>query len=335
MSKILLRIFLIVMIFISVCGCQPQEQDISSPVVEPETETLPVKDPIIEIVVQPEPTVPIEPEPTLEANEIQVDTEVQQPEPETKESEFYQRCDDLFKTYVDDNGNVNYKMLRRKRLELIKIVRFIEELDPAKLMVWSRNEKLAFWINTYNVLTIQCLIDNYPIKPRRFLFIYPDESIMQIPGAWDKKYFRIMGLEYTLREIEREILAKRFGDPRIFFALSYASKSSAFLRNEPYRPDSLDRQLDEQVEKFLKSTRGIKIDHNKKIVYLSDIFNWYKQTFLDSEYAKIKKFRDREPHIHAYLNFIANYIGPDDIKYVISKDYEIEFQMYDWHLNEQ
>ena len=201
-------------------------------------------------------------------------------------------------------------------------------------MSWSNNEKIAFWINAHNIFTLKLIIDNYPIQPKWYLINYPDSSIMQIVGGREKKYFKIMGMEYTLREIEKEILMKRFRDPRIFFALSYASMGGAFLLNEPYYPDKLDQQLDEQARKFLLSSRGLRIDRTKKIIFLADIFNWYKPVFI-AKYGSIKKFRDRQPHIQSYLNFIVDYISPDNVGYFESANYKVEFQLYDWHLNEQ
>ena len=246
------------------------------------------------------------------------------------------KCTDLFATFVDKNGRVNYNLLRRKRAKLFAIARDFENIHPAEPLSWSQNEKVAFWLNAYNIFTLKLVIDNYPIEPSPYLsLIYPENSIMQIPGAWTKKYFKVQGLEYTLREIEREILLQRFGDLRVCFALSYANLSSAFLRNEPYYPDKLDKQLDEHVKKYLSSPRGLRIDNEKKTVYLSSIFNRYKEFFVNSKYAKIKKFRDQPTHIRAYLNFVINYIPPEKAKSLESKGYAVDFLRYDWQLNEQ
>jgi len=247
---------------------------------------------------------------------------------------FYDACERIFTTYVDEEGLVDYKTLRRKRAELIAAVREFDEVHPVQKMSWTDNEKIAFWINAHNIFTLKLIVDNYPIQPRWYLINYPDSSIMQIVGGREKKYFKVMGMEYTLREIEKEILMTRFRDPRIFFALSYASMGGAFLRNEPYYPDKLDQQLDEQARKFLSSHRGLRIERNKKIVFLSDIFNWYKAVFVE-KYASIKKFRAREPAVQAYLNFIVNYVSPDNVGYFESNNYAVRFQLYDWHLNEQ
>jgi len=247
---------------------------------------------------------------------------------------FYDACDHIFATYVDKEGLVDYNTLRRKRAELINAVRRFDQVHPAQKMSWTNNEKIAFWINAHNIFTLKLIVDNYPIQPRWYLINYPDSSIMQIVGGRDKKYFNIMGMEYTLREIEKEILMKRFGDPRIFFALSYASMGGAFLRNEPYYPEKLDQQLDEQTRKFLSRPRGLRIDKNNKIIFLADIFNWYKPAFIE-KYGSVKKFRARQKHIQSYLNFVAGYVSTENVGYFESDNYKVEFQLYDWRLNEQ
>jgi hypothetical protein len=240
----------------------------------------------------------------------------------------------IFTTYVDEAGNVDYQTLRRKRADLIPLLRKLNNLHPAEIMSWSQKEKMAFWINAHNIFTLKLIIDNYPIEPRWYLINYPDSSLMQIPGGRTKRYFKVMGMEYTLREIEREILLKRFGDPRVCFTLSYASAGGAFLRNEAYRADKLDEQLDEQTKRFLADPRGLKIDHVKKVFFISDIFSWYEEYYVE-KYGQVKRFRDRNADIQAYLNFIVDRVSADTAKQLKTKPYPVRSLMYNWHLNEQ
>ncbi len=259
----------------------------------------------------------------------------QKPDFEVSAPDLYEKCKYVLATFVDKHGRVDYKKLRRKRAKLIAATRAFSDIDPREYFPWSPNEKIAFWINAYNVMTLKVVIDNYPIKHHRIKTLrYPKNSIMQINSPWTKKYFDVMGIEYTLREIEREILMARFKDPRICFTFSYAALGSALLRNEPYHADRLDKQLDDQVRKFLATPHGLRIDHQEKTVRLADIFNWYKSDFIE-KYGDIKKFRDRPAHIQAYLNCIVKYISSDNLKYIESKDYEVKFLKYDWRLNEQ
>jgi len=283
---------------------------------------------------------PAEEESTEQEKEIIAEPEIELAQQavtklDAKKPDFYEMYKKLLDTYVDKNGMVDYRTLRRKRNELYKIVKEFDNIHPADYMAWSREEKIAMWINAYNVFTLKLIIDNYPIQPVWYMKImYPENSIMHILGAWKKKYFNIMGIEYTLNEIEREILLNRFEDPRICFTLSYASMGGAYLRNEPYYPEKLDEQFDEQIKKFLSDNRGLTISKSDRIIYLSDIFNWYEEDFIEA-YGKIKKFRQKDDDIRSYLNFIIDYLTEDDVKFLESKDYTVKFVRYDWHLNEQ
>lgn len=260
--------------------------------------------------------------------------------PKTTADIFYAEYNKVLANYVNKDGNVNYSRLRRKRGELFTAVKALDKIKPEEFMAFSKNEKKAFWINAHNIFTLKLIIDNYPIQPitlmgRKLMILYPDNSIMQIPGGREKTIFNVIRFEYTLKEIEREQLLKDFKDPRVIFALTYASKGAAFLRPEAYKAEKLDEQLDDQVRKFVRNNKGLKINRTERIVHLSDMFNWYKQELLESKYGKIKKFRKYKPHVRASLNLIANYLTDEDAEFIESQNYTVKFQIFDWHLNEQ
>ncbi|MBL7214355.1 MAG: DUF547 domain-containing protein [Phycisphaerae bacterium] len=238
---------------------------------------------------------------------------------------------------ITKGGLVNYSTLRRKRNDLILAMKELKDLNPAVLMTLDKNQRIAFWINTYNICTLKLVVDNYPIEPKIYMIFYPDNSIMQISGNWrTKTFFKIQGLEYTLEEIEQDFLLKRYEDPRICFALSYASLGGATLRNEPYTAEKLDEQLDDQVKQYLTLPRGLQFDKEANILYLSNLFTMHqhRELFLSSEYASIMKFRDRKPEEQAWLNFLWNYLSEDDKRYLETTSPAIKFIKYDWLLNE-
>jgi len=192
---------------------------------------------------------------------------------------FYTYCQAVFDLCVNDNGDVDYSRLKRKRSDLLNAFKILETIHPAQIMAMDDAEKQAFWINTYNLCTLKLIIDNYPIEPKWYMILYPKNSIMQISTPWTKNYFKVQGLEYNLEEIERELLLERFKDPRICFALSNAARGGAFLRKEAYRGQTLSGQLDEQVRKYLSSPRGLKWDNENKTLYISNLFNMYRDIF--------------------------------------------------------
>jgi len=343
----------------SISNCQPNEelapitqqlstqitpQPETKPEPKPKSESDPKTESDPEPETKPEPKPKPEPEPEDEQQaerQQQPDSEPptgieEQPQIQPRRTIINAKYNHILSTYVDKNGMVDYWNLRKKRIELITLARELDNLHPAEYLSWPDKEKIAFWINAYNAFTLKLIIDNYPIEPLFYMFMYPDNSIRQIKGPWRKHFFNVMGLQYTLREIESEILLQKFEDPRVCFALSYASMGGAFLANKAYQPDKLDKQLDEQIKKFLASPRGMRIDHKKKIIYLSDIFNWsWNKPHFIKKFGSIKRFRERKPHIRAYFNFIIDYIPQENIKYLQSLDYTVNSLKYDWNLNEQ
>ncbi|MCK4999294.1 MAG: DUF547 domain-containing protein [Anaerohalosphaera sp.] len=248
---------------------------------------------------------------------------------------FYKKYGNILAEYVDKDGNVNYRKLRRKRGDLYSATRELDQ-HTAEFFFSSKAQKKAFWINTHNALTLQLIVNNYPIEKRIFAgFLYPENSIKQIAEGRNRAYFNVIEFDYKLEEIEKEELLEGFKDIRVPFALSFACMGSANLRNEVYEPNKLDEQLDDQVRKFVRSDKGVKIDKAKKVVYLSDIFNWYKDDFINSKFAQIKKFRKYDPHIKSVLNFIVGYMKPEDAEYIESQSFEVDFQPFNWWLNEQ
>jgi len=260
------------------------------------------------------------------------------PEPEVKWHKdwkaFYEAYATLLKTYVDDKGDVDYFELRRKRLDLIGVQNAMEAIKLAEYEQWETAEKAAFWINAHNICALRVVVDNYPIKPRwPFNLMYPN-GIMQIPGARTKIYFRLVEREYSLTEMERDRLLKQFGDVRYMFALSHATRGAGFLRTEPFYPDRLDKQVDEQVRRFLKSPRGLRIDRDAGVVQLSDMFIWYKDTFI-AKYGQVRRFRNQPDDVRAYLNFVFDFLPEAQTEYLLNRTFTVTYISYDWALNDR
>jgi hypothetical protein len=245
---------------------------------------------------------------------------------------------EILAKYVNADGLVNYNRLRMYRSLLYRIVDRLADIKPEVYITWSRNEKIAFWINAYNICTLKGIIDNYPISPSRIMLLfYPADSVMHIRGLRNETYFMIMGIQYTLDEIERDILLARFDEPRICFAVNYGTIGSAPLRNEPYMGKLLEKQLDAQVGNYFIRAGGLKIDENNGVVYISPLFKiyqWRQDAFI-KRYGTDKLFRDRAPFDAAILNFIKDYVSDPNADFLKRRQYSIEYIKYNWQLNEQ
>ncbi|MEK9628391.1 MAG: DUF547 domain-containing protein [Nitrospinota bacterium] len=175
----------------------------------------------------------------------------------------------------------------------------------------SRDEKLAFWINTYNILAAKMVTDNYPLKS-----IKDAGSIFT--RVWKKPAGFVAGKERTLNEIEHEILRK-MDEPRIHVAIVCASVSCPDLRLEAFTADSLNDQLDDQMKSFLKSSeKGLRLDRKRNRVYLSSIFKWFEEDFETRG---------------GVLKFIGNYVPPEVAKNLKRPGIKVSYMDYNWGLN--
>jgi hypothetical protein len=251
---------------------------------------------------------------------------------------FHDKCADILKEFVHDNGMVDYQGLRRKRLELRAVLREFDRLEPSEYESWPKEDKIAFWINVYNLQKLRIITDNYPIKPSsRILTIFyrGTNNIRHIEEKIAEHKFLVMDEEFTFAAIEKLYFRGESDDPRIFFAISNGCLSSPPLRNEPYYGRSLNEQLDEQTRRFLSSPRAFSIDREKEKVYLSALFqsSWYGIEFI-KKFAIDRKFKDQPAQTRAVLNFITNYISKEDVTFLETGNYTIKYMTYDWTIND-
>lgn len=235
-------------------------------------------------------------------------------------------------SYVDDDGMVNYKGLKSDRQILDKFIDELGGIDRGRYEKWSDRQKIAFWLNAYNALTLKAIIDHYPIKSSWLKSrIYPKNSIRQIDGVWTKLKFNVMGEGVTLEHIEHGILRKEFGEPRIHMAMVCAAIGCPSLRNEPYTGEKLADQLDDQSLKFLLDPSKFRIRDER--AYLSPIFKWFGEDFVES-FGQNAEFKYCKNPKRAVLGFVKKY-AVEPFSYTSEVICAIKYLDYDWSLNEQ
>jgi len=213
----------------------------------------------------------------------------------------------VLKEYVDDQGKVNYGKLKENRTDLDA---FLEKVRNANIDEMSDAEQKAFWINAYNALTLQTIIDHYPVKSIRFINF----------GLVWKMSKHVAQEKHSLGDIEHEIL-RPLGDPRIHFALNCASIGCPKLPKKPFDPQQLDQQLDFETRRFMNDTEKVRLDREENILYHSELLNWYEDDFLFVAEDK--------------LSYIKEYLNEDDRAYLNSHEVVLKKIKYDWNLNKQ
>lgn len=228
-------------------------------------------------------------------------------------------------------GRVAYENMRRSEAyrEYLELSYVLNRMDLGSLR--SREERLAFWINLYNVLVIHGVIE-----------LGIRDSIKEIRGFLKRVQYRIGGMMFSPEDIEHGILRgnrrppysplRRFGggdtrlrymvdplEPRVHFALVCASLSCPPVG--VYTPEDLDRELDVAARTFINAG-GVVLDRGAKAMSLSRIFKWYAPDFGESMAER--------------LRFVAGFLYNEEDKEFLRKNADslrVDYQDYDWRLN--
>ncbi|MEM7395980.1 MAG: DUF547 domain-containing protein, partial [Verrucomicrobiota bacterium] len=185
----------------------------------------------------------------------------------------------ILKTYVQQDGLVDYAGIKKDRKRLDQFVVQMGKLDERTFTQLPEKQRLAFWINAYNALTLQGVINHYPMKSFRDV-----GSIFN--STQDKLKFKVMGKTMTLNHIEHKILRKEFNEPRLHVAINCAAYDCPRLRNDVYLPEKLESQLTEQSKEFIDHPDKFRIDTVKRKIYLSKIFKWLGDDWIPTYYGK-------------------------------------------------
>jgi len=166
--------------------------------------------------------------------------------------------------------------------------------------IWTKEDKLSYWINAYNAMTVDLILRHYPIK-----------SIKDIEKPWDQRHWKLGNKWYNLNDIEHKILRK-MNEPRVHFAMVCASVSCPKLLNQAFTSPNLDKQLTDVTKAFLNDSTKNNLSQNS--LKLSKIFQWFAKDFKENG---------------SLIDFLNQYS-----KTKISVKAKKDFKNYNWNLNE-
>ena len=129
----------------------------------------------------------------------------------------------------------------------------------------------AYWANLYNAVTLDVVLDDYPIKSIRSLGAFST-------GPWKREVVTVEGETLSLDNIEHDILRVDFATPYIHYMVNCASFGCPNLRAELWTADGLDADQKTAAAAFINSDRGVKIRKDGRIA-VSKIFNWFSEDF--------------------------------------------------------
>ncbi|XP_062101403.1 uncharacterized protein LOC133807231 [Humulus lupulus] len=238
----------------------------------------------------------------------------------------------IFEAYTSEDGkHVDYVSIHGSE-EFARYLRIVEELQRVELQEMTREEKLAFFINLYNMMAIHAIL----------LWGHPAGALERRRLFGDFRYV-VGGSTFSLSSIQNGILrgnqrppynlmkpfnakdkrskvALPYPEPLVHFALVSGNQSGPALRC--YSPGNIDKELMESACNFLRRG-GVIIDFEAKVASLSKMLKWFSIDFGKNEIEVLK--------------FVSNYLDPAVSEALLgvlaNSQLKVTYQPYDWRLN--
>lgn len=157
---------------------------------------------------------------------------------------------------------------------LNQVVEAMERRAPSRM---ARDERFAYWVNLYNAVTLQIVLENHPVRSIRDI---PSRTLdpRGLTGPWRTPRVVVEGRRLTLDQIEHAILRPQFRDPRVHYAVNCASIGCPNLKTSAWRAETLDADLDAAARAFVNHPRGVSVDAGGK-VSASSLYRWFASDF--------------------------------------------------------
>ena len=211
-------------------------------------------------------------------------------------------------------ARLDYKTFAGSSADRRALKGYLSLLARTPVSALNRREQMAFWINLYNALTIEVVLDHYPVASIRDIDISPG---LLASGPWGKELITVEGENLTLNDIEHRILRPVWNDPRLHYAVNCASIGCPNLQPVAWTGANLERTLDKAARQYINDPRGVRIQGDKVVV--SRIFDWF-----------IKDFGNSEAKVLAHLKTFAE----ANLKAELNRINDLDSTEYDWSLND-
>jgi hypothetical protein len=196
-------------------------------------------------------------------------------DPDATQSIDHGGWDQLLDRYlIKKKNNINrfaYKAVSED--DHYKLKAYITSLGNTKISNYNRDEQLAFWINLYNALTIEVILQRYPVYSIRDI-----SSGIFTSGPWKKKLVTVESKRLTLDDIEHRILRPIWQDPRLHYAVNCAAIGCPNLQPQAFTASNTEIMLEKAALEFVNHPRAAMVSSSGKL-RVSSIYNWFEEDF--------------------------------------------------------
>ncbi len=224
----------------------------------------------------------------------------------------WQQFIDKYSTPSDDGLTLmNYAKVTPQ--DHAKLKSYLKQIQSIPVNNLNRNQQLAFWLNVYNALVVNLVLEHYPIKSIQDLNISPG---LFSSGPWSAKLLSVNGYKVSLNDIRNRIIRPIWNDPRTLYALCNSAIGAPNIPTKVLAGITIDEQLNQSAKSYINSLRGVQVIANKLIA--SQLYEWYEEDFGGTK--------------QDVINHIKLYAKPE-LKTKLNTFQTINSYIYNWHIN--
>jgi hypothetical protein len=191
--------------------------------------------------------------------------------------------------------------------------RYLSELSQVAVSTLNRDEQRAYWINLYNALTVNVILNARKVRSIRDIDISPG---FFSNGPWGKELITVEGHNITLDDIEHRILRPIWKDPRIHYALNCAALGCPNLWAVAVTVENTEEYLNFGATAFINHPRGSRVENGRAVV--SSIYKWFSEDFGGSD--------------ETLMTHLKTYASPE-LAAQLDGATTVSYDSYDWTLN--
>lgn len=171
---------------------------------------------------------------------------------------------------------ISYAAVEQQGVRFLNV--YMSRLAAVQVSSLSRDDQLAYWLNTHNMLVMQAMVDSGAGARRNM------DSARGTPDApgkmWTQKRITVQGTDLSLHDIEKNIIVANFADkPNAVFGLYQGTKGSPAFMADGFNGASLDADLAAAGKAHLKN--NLKVKGSK--AQIPAVMHWYAADLFDGD----------------------------------------------------
>jgi len=155
--------------------------------------------------------------------------------------------------YRLEGSRITFSYLPERYVEALSAYRedLVQIANEQDLQSFSRKEQLAFWMNLHNVLVVETIAKNYPVKKPSNLVIGPHGERLH-----EAKLVTIKSVPLSLRDIRENIVYKNWSSPVVIYGFYRGDIGGPGIMDFALTGENVDYVLHLQAFEFITSLRG-------------------------------------------------------------------------------